>query len=91
MSTTIEIPDVLYQKAKLLAVHTDLTPKQIMLALLEKELDAEPQAASDQSFMEKRVVHPGYAAALKSGAYATGTDSASILSEDRSARENALL
>lgn len=91
MSTTIEIPDVLYQKAKLRAAHTDLTAKQIMVALLEKELDAEPHETSDRSFLERRTLHPGYAAALRSGAYSAGTDSTTIVSEDRSERENALL
>jgi hypothetical protein len=92
MKTTIDIPDALYKKAKIRAIERGQTLKDIVLTSLIKEL--EPPSvipAPGQSFMERRKLLPAYEAALKAGAFSGGTDSAQIISEDRSSRDDALL
>lgn len=92
MKTTIDIPDSLYKRAKIRAVETGQTLKQIVLVSLSKELESDSAAPeSEQSFLEKRTLLPAYEAALKAGAFSSGTDSTDIVSEDRSSREDALL
>jgi hypothetical protein len=92
MKTTIDIPDALYKKAKIRAIERGQTLKDVLLTSLIKEL--EPSSAAPEpglSFMERRKLLPAYAAALQSGAFSGGTDSTQILSQDRTAREDALL
>jgi hypothetical protein len=92
MKTTIDIPEPLYKKAKIRAIETGQTLKQIVLTSLTKELEPSstvPEAG--QSFMDRRQLLPAYEAALKAGAFSGGTDSSQIVSEDRSSREDALL
>lgn len=92
MKTTIDIPDPLYKKAKIRAIETGQTLKQIVLTSLTRELEslvATPNPV--QSFTERRKLLPAYETALNSGAFSGGTDSTQILSEDRSSREDALL
>jgi len=92
MKTTIDIPDPLYRRAKIHAVETGRTLKDLVLTSLDKELSSQnPGPAPAQSFMERRKLLPAYEAALKAGAYSGGTDSSIIVSEDRSSREDALL
>jgi hypothetical protein len=92
MKTTIDIPDELYKKAKIRAIEQGQTLKQIVLTSLAKELEPAPATpAAGQSFMERRKLLPAFEAALKSGAFSGGTDSAQIVSEDRTSREDALL
>ncbi len=90
MKTTIDIPDVLYKRAKIHAVETGRTLKDLVLSSLEKALDPAPlrQAAP---IWANRKLRPDFEAALKAGAFSGGTDSAVIISEDRSSREDALL
>lgn len=92
MKTTIDIPDALYRRAKIRAVETGRTLKDLVLTSLAKELD--PPAsdpAPGQSFMERRKLRPEFQRLMESGALGGGTDSTIILSEDRSSREDALL
>lgn len=92
MKTTIDIPDVLYKKAKIRAVERGQTLKEIVLTSLTKELESEPaEPAAGKSFHERRTLLPAYEAALKAGAFSGGTDSTQLLSEDRNSREDALL
>lgn len=93
MKTTIDIPEALYKKVKFRAVELGQTLRQVVLDSLAKELEgrlaAEPKPGL--SFWEKRKLLPAYKAALEAGAFSGGTDSAVIISEDRSSREEALL
>ena len=92
MKTTIDIPELLYRKAKIRAAETGTTLKQIVLTSLGKELDgSDSPTPAGRSFLERRTLLPEYEAALKAGAYSGGTDSTVIISEDRSSREDALL
>lgn len=90
MKTTIDIPEALYRRAKIRAVETGRTLKDLMLTSLEKELD--PSSIQQPSpTWANRKLRPEFEAALKAGAFSGGTDSAVIISEDRSSREDALL
>lgn len=92
MKTTIDIPEALYKRAKIRAVESGRTLKDLVLTSLEKELaPVSKNPAPGQSFMERRKLLPAYEAALKAGAFSGGTDSTVIVSEDRSSREDALL
>ena len=93
MKTTVDIPEPLYKQAKIRAVQTGQTLKQLVIASLSRELEGvpEPTPTQGRSFWEKRTLVPAYAAALKAGAFSAGTDSTTIVSEDRSSREDALL
>jgi len=92
MKTTIDIPDPLYKKAKMRAAQTGQTLRNLVLAALSRELEAPPpDAEGEKSFWERRELLPEYEAAMKPGAYSEGTDSVTMISEDRSSREDALL
>ena len=93
MKTTIDIPDPLYKKVKFRAIEQGITLKQIMLTSLEHTLgqpaNAKPPAV--QSFAQRRRLRPQFQQLRQAGALAGGVDSTVSVSEDRSARENALL
>jgi hypothetical protein len=91
MKTTIDIPEALYRRAKIHAVETGRTLKDLMLTSLEKELVPASSAQPEKSTWANRTLRPDFEAALKAGAFSGGTDSTIILSEDRSSREDALL
>ncbi len=93
VKTTIDIPEALYKKAKIRAVEQGQTLKQVVIDSLVKELDGRSalEPKRELSFWEKRETLPAYQAALDAGGFSGGTDSAVIISEDRSSREDALL
>lgn len=92
MKTTIEIPDPLYKRAKIRAVESGQTLKQLVLIALQRGLDtsealAEPKA--NLPFRERRQLLSEFETAMRSGAFrpATGTrDVTDLISEDRDAR-----
>jgi len=87
VKTTIDIPEPLYKRAKIRAVETGQTLKQIVLTSLERELKS--QNFSEEvpvSYWANRKLLPEYEAALHAGAFSGGTDSSIIISEDRDAR-----
>ena len=93
MKTTIDIPEPLYRQAKTRAVEQNTSLKDILLRGLERELTATTTTGVQEprkSFMERRRLLPGYAVALKAGAFTGGTDSTIIVSEDRSSRDEAI-
>ena len=90
MKTTIDIPEGLYRRAKIRAVETGRTLKNLVLTSLEKELDPSFTPHPSATW-ENRKLRPDFEAALKAGAFSKGTDSAVMISEDRSSREDALL
>lgn len=91
VKTTIDIPDALYKRAKIRAVETGRTLKDLVLTSLEKELDPASPAQPEKPTWANRKLRPDFEAALKAGAFSGGTDSAVMISEDRSSREDALL
>jgi len=92
MKTTIDIPEQLYKMAKIRAVEQGQTLRQIVLSSLKHELE-HPQTVEEAptSYWAKRKLRPGYKAALQAGAFSGGTDSTTIISEDRTSRDEALL
>jgi hypothetical protein len=90
MKTTIDIPEPLYRRAKIRAVETGRTLKDLVLTSLEKELDPSSTAQASPTWSNRKL-RPDFEAALKAGAFSGGTDSTVIISEDRTSRENALL
>ncbi len=92
MKTTIDIPEPLYKRAKIRAVERGQTLKQLVLISLERELEApETVTEAPTSYWANRKLRPGYKAALQAGAFSGGTDSTTIISEDRASRDEALL
>lgn len=91
MKTTIDIPEALYKKAKIRAVETGQTLKQIVLTSLEKELNPTAKVAEEPGlYWANRKIRPGFQQIVESGILDGGTDSTQIISEDRSSREDAL-
>lgn len=88
MKTTIDIPEFLYKKVKILAIERGQTLKQIVLTSLEAELleTSQPRAELPKSRWVDRKLLPEYEAALKAGAFSGGTDSTTMISEERDAR-----
>lgn len=90
VKTTIDIPDALYRKAKIRAVETGRTLKDLVLTSLEKELSpASANASSGQSFMERRKLLPGFARFDAEGAFTLRPDDRDItdlISDDRDGR-----
>jgi hypothetical protein len=91
MKTTIDIPEGLYRRAKIRAVETGRTLKDLVLTSLEKELNPVSPAEPEKTTWANRKLRPDFEAALKAGAFSGGTDSTVMISEDRSSREDALL
>jgi hypothetical protein len=87
MKTTIDIPESLYKRAKIRAVETGQTLKQIVINALQRELDPSgSMPAPSVSRWAQRKLLPEYEAAVQAGAFSGGTDSTEIISEDRDAR-----
>ena len=84
MKTTIDIPEALYKRAKIRAVETGQTLKQIVLTSLEKELS--PQTAVGEetvSYWATRKLLPGFKEYWESDGLDGGPDSTRIISEGR--------
>lgn len=90
MKTTIDIPEILYKKAKILAIERGQTLKQIVLTSLEREL--EPAAApitKPSSPWENRKLLPAFARLQAAGAFRPrpgDRDITELISEDREDR-----
>jgi len=90
MKTTIDIPEPLYKKAKIRAIETGHTLRQLVLVSLSRELDqpiAETKAV--RSFWGRRQLLPEYENAMKAGVFrpdSSARDVTELISEDRNAR-----
>ncbi len=90
MKTTIDIPDTLYKRAKIRAVETGQTLKQIVLTSLTNELEPTPATpAAGRSFMERRKLLPAFSKLEAEGAFTPRPGDRNItdlISDDRDAR-----
>ena len=90
MKTTIDIPDTLYKKAKILAIERGQTLKQIVLTSLEKELEPpKEQAIKPTSPWANRKLLPEFARLQAAGAFRPrpgDRDITELISEDREDR-----
>ncbi len=91
MKTTIDIPEGLYRRAKIHAVETGRTLKDLVLTSLEKELNPVSPPKPEKTTWANRKLRLEFKRLMESGALGGETDSTVILSEDRSSRENSLL
>jgi len=90
MKTTIEIPEILYKKAKFLAIERGQTLKQIVLTSLERELNSPPATlrAAKPSWANRTLL-PGFAAAQDAGVFDPKPgerDITDLISDDRDGR-----
>ena len=87
MKTIIDIPDALYERAKIRAIERGLTLKQIVLTSLSKELEpASTGPAPGQSIKERRKLLPRYAKFEIEGAFTPrpiDRDITDLISNDR--------
>jgi hypothetical protein len=93
MKTTIDIPVPLYMAAKIRAVERGKTLNQVVLDALEKSLGetAPPTLTRPPTFGERRHLLPEFERMLNQDGLSAGTDSTAMISEDRTARSDALL
>lgn len=66
MKTTIDIPDVLYKRAKIHAVETGRTLNDLVLSSLEKELDPTTLPQTSPTWANRNL-RPDFEAALQAG------------------------
>jgi hypothetical protein len=90
MKTTVDIPEPLYKQAKIRAVETGQTLRQLVLISLSRELGASPGAKEPRgSYWANRKLLPEYERAMKEGTLRPkpgDRDVTNLISEDRDAR-----
>lgn len=90
MKTTIDIPEALYKKAKIRAVETGQTLRQLVLTSLEHELDASSRTREPAgSYWANRKLLPEYSRLQAQGAFKPkpgDRDISELISEDRDDR-----
>ena len=90
MKTTIDIPEPLYKKVKILAIERGQSLKQIVLNSLQRELEANLAIEAPRpSYWANRKLLPEFEAAQKAGAYRPkpgDRDITDLISDDRDAR-----
>ena len=94
LKTTIDIPESLYRKAKIRAFELGTSLRSLVVDALAREIESPRtpgKSSSGSGFFARRMVLPEYEALMKAGGLAGGSDSTQVISEDRSAREDALL
>lgn len=90
MKTTIDIPEPLYKAAKIRAIETGRTLRQVVLTSLERELarTAEGEEAP-KTFAEKRRLLPEFVRLQAEGAFTPrpgDRDITDLISDDRDGR-----
>lgn len=89
MKTTIDLPDDLYRRAKIKAVEQSTTLKDLLIASLTEAVHATARTAVTAAHADRRSrrrLVSGYAELVAAGGFAAGTDSSTILDEERGAR-----
>lgn len=85
MKTTIDIPDPLYKRVKILAVERGQTLKQVVLGSLERELETGGRVGEPRSsYWAERDLRPGFKRLLETGGLGGGTDCTEMISDERS-------
>lgn len=89
MRTTIELPDDLYKAAKIKAVEANLSLKDLVTRGLQNELESLSRVCEPHApYWSQRKLDPDFARLKANGELRGGTDSAIMISEDRSSRED---
>lgn len=83
--TTIELPEQLYRRTKMLAAKEGKTFRSLVVEALESELARSTAGGTrdDHAYWANRDLLPAFDRFRREGAYAAGTDSTDALSEDR--------
>jgi phage gpG-like protein len=89
LKTTIELPEVLYRKAKIRAVETGQMLRQIVLTSLKNELETRIEEPSAPHWANRKL-RSAFKRLLEGGSLSGGTDFTEIISEDRSARDETI-
>jgi plasmid stability protein len=82
-------PEDLYARLKKTAAAHQRSVPQETIRLLEVALALDPRATQERngaSYWSTRNLLPAFEAALRSGAFSGGTDSAEVMSDERDAR-----
>jgi hypothetical protein len=93
MKITLDITERLYMAAKIRAVERGETLNQVILNALEKTLreTAPPALTRPPTFRERRRLLPEFERMLNADRLSAGTEPTALISEDRTARSDALL
>ncbi len=86
MKTTIDIPEPLYRKAKIHAVESGQTLKDVVLHALVRELDPGSRTDAPRKFWNRRKTRPAFARLERTGAFRPNpgdADVTDLISEDR--------
>ena len=86
MKTTVDIPDLLYRRAKILAVEQSTSLKEILLRGLQRELDSGLSEEVKVPYFARRRFLPSFRKLQKSGDLkprARDRDVTELVSEDR--------
>lgn len=90
MKTTIDIPEPLYRVAKIRAIETGRTLKELVVTSLERELEQIPERTkSPKTFAERRQLLPEFARLKATGGLAPqpgDRDITDLISDDRDGR-----
>ena len=86
MKMTIDIPDVLYRQAKIRAVETNGTLRELVMKALEREMACTAFAAEPVPYFSRRTLAPTFARLSQEGELRGGTDSSGSVSKERDAR-----
>jgi hypothetical protein len=85
MDRMIDIPQWLYDRARVRAKQRGQTVEEFVLMSLERELGKVLELRADSAWARRKLL-PGYKAALEAGVFAAGTDSAEGISLERDVR-----
>jgi hypothetical protein len=70
MKTTIDIPEPLYKQAKIRAVELGQTLREVVVAALERDLQADRAEEPAGPYFARRKLRPGFKKLMKSGSLA---------------------
>jgi hypothetical protein len=92
MRTTVDIPDSLYQAAKIKAVQKGGTLKEIVIQALRHDLEKNQGVCEPENpYWGNRDLSPGMKDQLSAGQNEPGQTSTHLLSEERDSRDASLL
>jgi len=86
--TTIDLPELLYRRAKILAVQEGRSFRSLVIDALESELARSTSGGphADEAYWANRTFLPEFERFRREGAYASGAASTDALSGDRDQR-----
>jgi hypothetical protein len=84
MKTTIDIPDELYKKARIMAIEHGIRLRELMIQALSREMLIQASTKSDKKpYWSAAELLPEYKAMAESGQLDSALDSTGSISDDR--------